>query len=49
MRALVCSLTERSADALVPLIARGDITNLNLNGNDLGDDGILKVCPTWQS
>ena len=27
----------------MPLIARGDITNLNLNGNDLGDSGILKV------
>ena len=39
-----CSLTERSAEALQPLIAKGHLTNLNLNGNDLGDDGILKVC-----
>ena len=39
----VCSMTEDSASALADLLKKGDIEELNIYSNDVGDGGIFKV------
>ena len=46
---MCCSATVASAEALARLIARGDLSDLNLNGNSLGDDAMLQAqAPSWR-
>ena len=42
-------MTGACAEALAKLVARGDLSDLNLNGNALGDDAVLQASPSHRT